>query len=67
MAPTKRTFTAETPFGTFSRNSAREYTHCIARNDGWHQFSQSIEAAQKELRFQNRKVQQAVLVEVVAR
>jgi len=66
MAPTKRTYIAETPYGTFTRTSARDYTHCVVRDDGWHQFNQSLAAAQKELRYQNRKVTQAVLVEVVA-
>ena len=61
---TKQTFIAETPFGTMRRTSTRNYTHCVVRRDGWHQFSQSLEAAERELGYQQRKGRDVVLVPV---
>ena len=61
-AAAKQTFTARTPFGEFTRTSTRAYVYCVARADGWHQFSQSLAAAQRELRFQQGRGRTVVLV-----
>lgn len=59
-------FQAVTPFGTFIRVSDRDYVACVAREDGWHQFSMSRTAALKELHYQQRKGRNVVLVPVSA-
>jgi hypothetical protein len=58
------TFTARTEFGTFTRNSTRDYLFCVVRADGWHQFSQTRKAAEKELRYQENRGRCVVLVPV---
>lgn len=62
MKRSKVCFQAVTPFGTFTRCSERLYVACVARADGWHQFCMSQDAAEKELRYQQRKGRDAVLV-----
>lgn len=59
-----RSYKAVTPYGTFTRNSKRLYTHCVARADGWHMFSQSRAAAEAEVFYQRRKGRETTLVEV---
>lgn len=59
----KTTVVARTPFGTFTRTSARTYTHCVVRKDGWHQFSQTAAAAQREYAYQVRRGREVVVVE----
>ena len=54
-APVKKSYKVDTKYGSFSRNSAIPYKYVIARKDGWHQFSQSEAAANKELKFQQRR------------
>lgn len=60
----RTTFVATTPFGTFRRTSAREYLFCVARIDGWHQFSQSKVAADREAAYQKGRGREVVVVDV---
>jgi hypothetical protein len=50
-------YIAESKFGTFTRNSKREYTHAVVRSDGWHTFSGSLALAEKEAQFQRRNIE----------
>jgi len=58
----KTAYVARTPYGDFTRTSARTYTHCVARQDGWHQFSQSEAAAKREYAYQLRRGRTVVIV-----
>jgi hypothetical protein len=62
MATTKRTFIAHSTYGEFSRRSSRDYRFCVVRADGWHQFSQTRAAAERELRYQENRGRQVELV-----
>lgn len=64
MTDSKAAFVAVTPYGTFTRRSARPYQFCVARSDGWHQFSMTRQATDKEAAYQNRKGRGAVVVPV---
>ena len=61
----KQTFIARSEFGDKTRKSARVYTHCVVRADGWCMFSQSLAAAERELRYQQGRGRNVVLVEVM--
>jgi hypothetical protein len=61
---TRNTYSVKTSVGTFSRTSSREYKFCVVRIDGWHQFSQSKEAAERELRYQQNRGRDVILLPV---
>lgn len=61
----KATFVAATEYGEFRRTSCREYLFCIARKDGWHQFSQSSQAVERERRYQENRGKSVVVVPVI--
>ena len=65
MAKAANCYRAVSRFGEFCRSSNRVYVAAVVREDGWHQFSMSAAAAEREADYQRRKGHQVDLVPVV--